>query len=250
MGFEIHITRAIRWPESERFPILGHEVEALVAGEPDLTIPPDAPRRADFCYVAWRSGIPKWEHHLLFREGRLSIKHPELEFVRRMLELGERLDAWVISDDDQPYRWDGAEVVVWERDPAAFAQRQLFLTRGRRWGGDNKHAPILPDEWAALVAAQRDFTLLTSVEAALPSGTRSLAVPAIAGWTGHPSGRPVPFSFDEDVIEVRDADEHTERRMVDLATGLAARLVDGEESSPPWPPSATPCRPRRPSRPP
>jgi hypothetical protein len=226
MGYELHLTRAILSYESERFPILGPEVDALVAGEPDLVIPADAPRRPDFCYVVWPARGPVREHYLLFQDGRLSVKHPEPEFVRRMVELAARLDAWVIGDDAEVYGWDGEQVVSWQRGVEAFAQRRRFLTRGTWLGGLNAGAPIRPDEWAALVAAQPDFTPMTTIEATLPSGIRPIACPPVPAWTGHPSGRPVPFHFDEDVIEVRDADEATERRMVELAAALHAKAVD------------------------
>jgi hypothetical protein len=58
MGYDLHITRAFVSYESERFPILGAEVDELVRAEPDLTIPPDAPRRPDFCYVFWTADAP------------------------------------------------------------------------------------------------------------------------------------------------------------------------------------------------
>jgi hypothetical protein len=46
---------------------------------------------------------------------------------------------------------------------------------------------------------------------------------------GHPSGRPVPFFFDIDVIEVRHADGPTLRRMMALAASLAAKVLDDED---------------------
>jgi hypothetical protein len=229
MGYDLHITRAFVSSESERFPILGSEVDELVRGEPDLMIPPDAPRRVDFCFVCWTADASDRGHYLLFQAGRLSIKNPEPGFQRRMIELAARLDAWVIGEHAEVYEWDGDRVVERQRGPEAFAGRRRFITRGTWLGGLNGHAPIRPDEWAALVAAQPDFTMMTSIEARLPSGVRPIPCPAVACWTGHPSGRPVPFFFDEDVIEVGHADKPTERRMAKLAAALAAKTVDDDD---------------------
>jgi hypothetical protein len=229
MGYDLHITRAFVSYESERFPILGAEVDELVRAEPDLTIPPDAPRRPDFCYVFWTADAPGTDHYLLFHQGRLSIKHPEPAFQLRMMDLAAHLDAWVIGDDAEVYERDGDRVVRRQRGREAFAGQRRFITRGTWLGGANRHVPIRPDEWAALVAAQPDFTMMTSIEAILPSGIRLIRCPAVACWTGHPSGQLIPFFFDEDVIELRHADKPTERRMVKLAAALAATAVDDDD---------------------
>jgi hypothetical protein len=229
MGYDLHITRAFQSYESERFPIRGAEVDELVRDEPDLAIPADAPRRPDFCYLLWTADPSERGHYLLFQRGRLSIKNPEPAFQRRMIEWAARLDAWVIGDDAELYEWDGERVVGRQRGQQAFAGQRRFITRGTWLSGLNSHAPIRADEWAALVAAQPDFTTATSIEAVLPSGTRLIPCPAVACWNGHPSGRAIPFCFDEDVIEVRHADKLTQRRMVMLAAALAAKAVDDDD---------------------
>jgi hypothetical protein len=215
--------------DSERYPILGAEVDDLVRDEPDLTVPPDAPRRPDLCYIDWGVATSHGDFCLLFRAGRLSCTHPEPERVRRMTELAVRLDAWVIGDDGEVYEWDGIRIVVRQRDLEAFVSYRRYITRGTYSAGRNAHAPIRLDEWAALVAAQPDFTTMTRIEAILPSGIRWIACPPVACWTGHPSGRPMPFFVDRDVIEVRYADEPTVRRMAALAVSLGATVVDDED---------------------
>jgi hypothetical protein len=71
--------------------------------------------------------------------------------------------------------------------------------------------------------------MMGSIEAELPSGLRWITCPPVTCWTGHPSGRPVPFFHDQDLIEVSDTDEPTERRMAELAAVLAARVADPDE---------------------
>lgn len=229
VGYDLHITRAFMSFDSERYPILGTEVDDLARDEPDLTIPPDAPRRPDFCYINWDSGAPHSDDYLLFRAGRLTTKNPRPELLRRMIELAARLDAWVIGDDGEVYEWDGDRVVHRQRGPEAFARHPRYITRGTFSSGMNAHAPIRPDEWAALVAAHPDFTTMTRIEATLPSGVRWIPCPPVACWAGHPSGRPMPFFLDGDVIEVRYADGPTVRRMAALAAFLGAKVVDDDD---------------------
>ncbi|SFF10354.1 hypothetical protein SAMN05421541_10655 [Actinoplanes philippinensis] len=127
------------------------------------------------------------------------------------------------------YEWDGEQVVDGERGPEAFEWNQRFLTRGTWASGMNARAPIRAEEWAQAVAAQPDFEMMTRIEATLPSGARWITCPPVACWSGHTSGRPIPFFHDRDVIEVRDADEPTIRRMVALASTLAAKVVDDDD---------------------
>ncbi|GAA4934552.1 hypothetical protein [Actinoplanes utahensis] len=221
MGCYLHITRAFRDHESERFPILDEEVTAAVDAAPDLFTPPDAPRHPGFRYVMWKDSVH--EEYLLFQRGQLDTKHPSDAFIRRMIELAGHFDAWVIGDDAEVYEWDGAQIVAGDRDREEFHRRQLVITRASM----NGDAPIRWNEWTALAAAQPDFSSMSSVEVRLPSGLRWIECPPVHCWTGHPSGRPVPFFHDEDLIEVTDADEATERRMTELAAALQARVVEG-----------------------
>jgi hypothetical protein len=225
MGYDLHITRAIWSFDSSRYPILLAEVDAVVRDAPDLVIPDDAPRREDLCFVEWTGG----EGLLMFDNGRLRTKHPRDELVRRMTELAARLDAWVIGDDGEVYEWDGERVVTRQRDPEAFVMKARYLTRGTYSSGMNPRAPIRPEEWERLAAAEPDFRTMTRIEATVPSGRRWIACPPVTCWTGHPSGRPVPFFHDRDVIEVRRADEPTIRRMRQLAETLAATAVDDDD---------------------
>jgi hypothetical protein len=229
MGYDLHITRAIQWFDSERYPILGAEVDALVRDEPELTILPDEPPRPDFCYLLWNCTASDGEGGLRLNRGQLQTKNPSSELVRRMTDWAARLDAWVIGDDGEVYEWDGERVFTWERGPETHQWNTRFLTRGTFAGGGNAQAPVRAEEWAQVVAAQPDFAMMTQIEATLPAGARWITCPPVACWIGHPSGRPIPFFHDQDVIEVRDADEPTIHRMLALASTLAAKVVDGDD---------------------
>lgn len=221
MGYDLHITRAFRDYESKWFPIGDAEVTELVRAEADLVIPDDAPRHPGFAYLDWTVDLSERRHYLLFHDGRLSIKHPQDVFVRRMVELAERLDAWVIGDDAEVYAWDGLRVTQWNRDWQAISGRNRYI---RRQG-----APIDAAEWANLAAAQPDFAMLSQVEATVPSGERWIDCPPVPCWTGHPGGQPIPFFHDYDAVEVQRTDVHVLTRMRELATVLGAGTVDGND---------------------
>ncbi|AGZ40635.1 hypothetical protein [Actinoplanes friuliensis] len=212
MGYEVNVTRALVAGEGGWYPILRSEVDELVNGEADLVI--------DHRSIGWGS------ENLWFRDGALSANRPSDGLLRRMIELAARLDAWVIGDDGELYEWDGEQIVS---RPQAPAWNSRYLTRGTSAAGLNYKAPIHPDEWAALAAGQSDFAMMTTIVAMLPSGVRRIACPPIPCWTGHPSGEPIPFFFDEDLIEVRRADAPTVDRMAALATVLGARVVDDDD---------------------
>jgi hypothetical protein len=213
VGYDLHITRAFIPSDSERCPILDHEVADLVRDEPDLVIPADAPRRPGFGYLNWDSPDSDGEDWLRFENGELRTTNPRPVFVRRMTELAATLDAWLIGDDAEVYERDGDAVVVRQRDPGSFAWNARFI------------APVTAGDWTALAAAQRDFTTMTRIEAVLPSGVRWIPCPPVACWTRHPSGKPVPFFHARDAIEVRHVDDPILRRMAALAAALHAEVV-------------------------
>src|SRR5690349_13118416 len=98
MGYDLHITRAIEWFDSERYPILGADADALVRDEPELTILPDEPPRPDFRFLVWKCATSDNEGGLWLDHGRLQTKNPEPELVRRMTDWAARWDAWVVGD--------------------------------------------------------------------------------------------------------------------------------------------------------
>ena len=90
VGYDLHITRAIFWPESDRFPILGSEVADLVRDAPDLAVPPERAQPPGPCWIEWDT--PE-QDALWFHENQLQSKHPRPAFRRRMIEPAARLDA-------------------------------------------------------------------------------------------------------------------------------------------------------------
>ena len=207
MGYDLHITRALEWTDSEYYPIPEVEVVDLVEQSPDLAL---------------RDGVVHadgWS--LRYSEGELSCPEPPEPVLRRLLELAAALDAWVTGDDGEVYEWDGTAVSTREREEKELPSDPLYLSRD----GLDTDNPISNEEWLAAVGEQPDFTVGTTIEATLPSGVAWIPCPPVARWTGHPSGEPVWCFHDEDVVEVRGDDPDTVRRMTALAVVMGAEVL-------------------------
>jgi hypothetical protein len=197
VGYDVHITRALQWTDSEFFPIAAAEVADLVGRMSDLG--------------------------LRYNDGAISAKEPSDPVIHRMLELAAELDAWVTGDDGEVYERDGGGVCRRERDEEDLPGDPLYLSRD---GLD----PISADEWLAAAVEQADFRIDTTIKAKLPSGIAWIPCPPVASWTGHPSGEPVWCFHDEDLVEIRADDPDTVRRMTALAVRMGAEVLrwDGQ----------------------
>jgi hypothetical protein len=221
MGYDLHLTRALFWPDRERFPIRAAEVTALVEREADLAL--DGPGEFDPTMFFVRVGP---DDALQFWRGGLSAKTPQRPLIRRMVEIGHLLDAWVIGDDGEYYGWNG-EVTAREPTREELPGPAYLLVGAASPRGYSWEAPILEQAWLELVSAQADFTVMPWVQARLPSGRTWIPCPRLAYWNGHPTGRPIPFFFDQDHIEAT-ADPATLARLRELAPVLDARVLDEE----------------------
>ncbi|GAA2709721.1 hypothetical protein [Actinoplanes palleronii] len=220
MGYELHICRSVSHSHSLRYPISAAEVEALVQRSPDLGFTDD--RQA--ITVAGTDRV------LHFWENSLEAKHPPDHLIRRMVAIGEELDAWVTGDEGEIYSWNGQEIET--RDPDEDdepGEGAAWITRGCAAAGRNDFAPIVEAEWLAFAAELDGFEVRSEIGARLPSGPRPIPCPPIAIWTGHPSGEPVPFWFDEDLLEIDVLDEPTLRCMLLVAAGLDAEVQDRDD---------------------
>jgi hypothetical protein len=214
MGYEVHITRVIPWMYSRRFPILADEVVGLVRRTPDLDMPEAS--RISLGEFTLTIGADDW---LRFHDGELRTKHPREPLIRRMLAIAATLDAWVLGDDDSVYGLTDDRIVERPAVLADLPYPRSFIARGE---------PISAQQWADLVAIQPDFEWRTRIQARVPSGLRWIDCPAVACWTGHPRGKPVPFFLDEyeAAIDVWQPDTATLTRMRALAPALDADVVD------------------------
>lgn len=100
MGWEVHMTRAAHWPDSDRHPITAEEWLAAVATDPELRL--DA---ANGPYFAVWSGPCSYPEGGWFdwAGGCVSTKRPDRAILGKMLQLAARLGARVQGDDGEEY---------------------------------------------------------------------------------------------------------------------------------------------------
>src|SRR5512145_3395618 len=94
--------------------------------------------------------------------------------------------------------------------------------------GDGR--PIAEAEWRACVGADPELDLTGVAEAVTSEGTLTYANPGLASWRCHPSREPVWFDLRDGEVFVKNPDERTIAKMLDVARALEARVQgdDGE----------------------
>lgn len=228
------------WPYSSRYPILVTEWMALVNDSADLSIdrehygdPLTDPDRTYMIDWLPGDGVGAW---FMCYNGEIKTKNPDDATIRRMIEMAGILDAWVTGDDSEVYSLAPAGQVINRQPTRSEIARSIphVITRGSTAAGLNRLRPILRQEWMDLATAQPDFTIATEVDAHVPSGIKRIPCPPVAAWTGHPARPQVPFFFEEDLVEVQDADNATVHRMIELAAELDASVLDGNDNVVTW----------------
>ena len=116
MGYDVHITRAEEWSESEASPITLEEWVAYVASDPEMRLDGFAEAQLPSgdvlrvegkglsVWTAWpgegRSEGHAWMDH---RGGRIVVKNPDPAILKKMCAIAERLGARVRGDDGETY---------------------------------------------------------------------------------------------------------------------------------------------------
>ena len=115
MGYDVHITRAEEWMQSEEFPIPLDEWLAYVAGDPEMRldgyaevqIAGDVLRVESEGMAVWTAytghgigGNLAWFNH---DSGKIRVKNPDEEIIGKMRQIAEKLDSNVIGDEDEHY---------------------------------------------------------------------------------------------------------------------------------------------------
>jgi hypothetical protein len=100
MGWEVHITRADHWTESEQRPITSTEWLAIVATDSELRIDDDNVPH----FAVW-SGQFSYPDGAGFdwSDGCVTTKNPDRAILGKMLELAAKLGAKVQGDDGEVY---------------------------------------------------------------------------------------------------------------------------------------------------
>ncbi len=101
MGWEIHITRADHWAESDQRPITAEEWLALVEADPELIIDP---RDNGPYFALWKA---HWLHgdHPWFDwfKGSINTKHPDRKTLGKALQIAKHFGARVQGDEGNEY---------------------------------------------------------------------------------------------------------------------------------------------------
>jgi hypothetical protein len=134
MGYNLHITRAKEHWQEEK-PITLDEWETLVVLRDDLRRDESRePSRGTTFYI-WSGLSEHQEPWLCWMDGRIDTKNPDRPIVEMMLQTAEQLNANVLGDDGEQYRWEELDQHFspeqWER-PHAFAAEQWFNPRANK----------------------------------------------------------------------------------------------------------------------
>jgi hypothetical protein len=212
MGYDIDITRAPWLFAARHFPIRAEEWLAFGAARPDLRlhVAPDG-----------TNGWFEWgeAESFFWGSGCGRAKHPSDETLRGMMAAATALDAWVMGEDGERYFPDADGDPVPRRD----VPTMVSSTITRSWGGHG-YRPMPVEDWTAVAARQPDFVTLDRIEAELPSGRRAIPCPPTPHWTGHPSGRPVPFIWQSDDV-MFEVEHHPDPEWPTVVTEAGAAVL-------------------------
>lgn len=115
MGYDLHISRAKDWTDSEANPITEGEWWDLVAADPDLELAGAAETETPDGVLRYENpGLALWRAHPTdekvwfdFRNGRVVVKNPDEPSIAKMLEVARELGARVVGDDGETYEVPG-----------------------------------------------------------------------------------------------------------------------------------------------
>jgi hypothetical protein len=112
MGYDVHITRADDWTESEAKPIRLEEWLEYVARDPEMRLdgvaeaqlPDGSTLRYENAGLAiWTSGTGEGGNWFDFRRGRVIVKNPDELILAKMVGIAAKLGARVQGDDGELY---------------------------------------------------------------------------------------------------------------------------------------------------
>jgi hypothetical protein len=115
MGYDLHITRAADWSESETRPISIEEWLAYVTSDPEMRLDNYAQVDIDGSVLRHESeGIAVWTTYsghgvggnmawFSYSDGQVQVKNPDREILGKMLQIANRLEAKVQGDDGEKY---------------------------------------------------------------------------------------------------------------------------------------------------
>jgi hypothetical protein len=128
MPYQLHITRASDWMHSHELPITATEWLKLVRTDSQLV--QDLNRGTHF--VRW-SGSGDRDRWLEWAEGRINAKYPDGAFLKKLVEIAERLGAKVQGDGGEVYSGDEPVDEWLEDNILPFTPRTVSITQRLPW---------------------------------------------------------------------------------------------------------------------
>lgn len=156
MGYDVHITRADDWAESEGCEITVAAWHDVIAEDGEL-------RLADNLgpHVAIWDGHPgEGEIWFDWRDGNITTKNPDEPLLGKMLEIAARLDATVQGDDGEVYPlpalrksiWPGAPVLALVLAIVAALALSIVIPLDSRLRETYPLGTPMPTGWASVLA--------------------------------------------------------------------------------------------------
>jgi hypothetical protein len=116
MGYDVHITRAAAWAESESLPISIKEWLEYVERDPEMRLDNIARvSTRDGTVVSYENpGLSVWTAYsgheragsmawFDYRNGRIVVKNPDKEILTKMKRIAEQFGATVVGDEGERY---------------------------------------------------------------------------------------------------------------------------------------------------
>ena len=116
MGYDIHITRASHWTDSEKAPISLDEWKSYIATDPEMRLDNFAEATTTAGETLWieSEGIAVWNAYSGHEKdgnmawfshwrGAIKVKNPDEEILEKMRKIAHTLGAKVIGDEGELY---------------------------------------------------------------------------------------------------------------------------------------------------
>lgn len=114
MGYDVHITRADDWSESESNPITLDEWLTYIANDPGMRLDNSAEVETPDGVLRYENeGLAVWTAYSAhdqngmawfdYRRGQIIVKNPDNEILAKMKQVAAALQAKIIGDDGEFY---------------------------------------------------------------------------------------------------------------------------------------------------
>jgi prepilin-type processing-associated H-X9-DG protein len=115
MGYDVHITRAAHWTDSESVPITLPEWRAYLASDPEMRLDNFAEAKVEGDILRYENeGLAVWTDYSRhgeggnmawfdYRPGEVVVKNPDKEILAKMRQIAGSLGARVMGDEGELY---------------------------------------------------------------------------------------------------------------------------------------------------